>query len=822
MVVHTMVVFVAVLSLGFVAPLVQPFHIPSSTPSQRYYNYHSNPYYDGGAVFIPVSLGSIRRQRRQLRISQNVRLFGKISDETDETYERNLLANSVTVSLTCFLAGISLGAQVAIATTMTTIPSSSFEVIAEQQQQQRLLLSSPSSLTTTTTTATSSTGLLVSDLSLPSLPNFKFGGGGESSSQPVKQPEQQQVVPEPAVSTSNSQSGAVRVLESSTDTNKDGENSKPKKMGGFSLPEIPSFSNKQKEKATPEQSGILPEEVEVIPEPGITTQAVVSPKNNNSNEQKSKGGFSLPDLSRFKSSPPENASPSIAEPSSIPKDIAPPEQPTVIVDTQQSSPASSSSDNNDSSNKSPSKGGMFSLPELSTFKFDSNTKSTTSSSDKQPPIKSDKAPPASQFSLIPGLSNFKFPELPPPITTGPRPQVIAPPVKALFPGVSKSLTAPRTSTTEDGAAAKQQQRRPPVKTFAPGEIPKLNIERPKTNRAPRPERTDGGDSAALNPNPKLPILRSTTGYTTGPKPERIVPPPVPTPDGVEFPTFSLPVIVVPTPEETAKKLSEYNQNRDEAEQARRERYYEVKRQKEIAKEMKIREYDDMFRKEQEERDAYYGKKALENRMGVEELKREESSFIQKGIFSGGTLQPPMEKGGYVEGGAVAPMQIPAPSVPKIESIAPLGPSLAPPVERERFQGQYITPLEERTSAAASRKAYGDKQALRQAQEDVKRLEQRIDQQEKLDAIRAKRLEEEQLVRNRAEVNAMKLQQAKERNAEVRLKDAQELRERQQIKFEAARELREQAEFERRMTDIDKYTLRKEKVEEGKIERSLQK
>jgi len=245
--------------------------------------------------------------------------------------------------------------------------------------------------------------------------------------------------------------------------------------------------------------------------------------------------------------------------------------------------------------------------------------------------------------------------------------------------------------------------------------------------------------------------------------------------------------------------------------------------------MKIREYDDMFRKEQEERDRYYGQKALENRMGVEELKREESSFVQKGIFSGGTLQPPKETLQPpretlqpVEGGAVAPMQIAAPSVPKIESIAPLGSSLAPPVERERFQGQYITPLEERTSAAASRKAYGDKQALRQAQEDVKRLEQRIDQQEKLDAIRAKRLEEEQLVRNRAEVNAMKLQQAKERNAEVRLKDAQELRERQQIKFEAARELREQAEFERRMTDIDKYTLRKEKVEEGKIERSLQK
>jgi len=256
---------------------------------------------------------------------------------------------------------------------------------------------------------------------------------------------------------------------------------------------------------------------------------------------------------------------------------------------------------------------------------------------------------------------------------------------------------------------------------------------------------------------------------------------------------------------------------------RRERYYDVQRQKELAKQIKIREYDEMFRKEQEERDRFYGQKAINNRMGVEELKREERDFVQKGIFSTGALQVPRER--YPESGAVAPMQKgenAAAPVPKIGSIAPLGPSLVLPVEREKFQGQYVTPLEQRTSAAASRKAYGDQQALRQAQEDVKRLEQKIAQEEKLDAIRTKRLEEEQLVRNRAEVNAMKLQQAKERNAEIRLKEAQELRERQQIKIEAARELREQAEFERRMTDIEKFTLRKERVEQGIIERSLQK
>jgi len=838
-----------VLSLGVLPPThTHPFIVPSSTQYlYRHHNYNHN-HNHGHRPSLPVRL------RRSVRASSK--------DDNDERRNitrttaaggtRSRKRNEVAVAVggvTCFLAGISLGAQVVLATTTTTTTP-----LLEDR--------APSPSLTT--------GLLVSAdaLSLPDLSGFKFGFGGSAKEKEAPPspagtlPEASNERPEANVSESDKPSSA----DGKSGDNDGGKTNKS--GGGFSLPgnfklDFNKLGNNDNNK--PPEKELIPKPIPevIVPEPAVVVDTSPAPSTSSSTKSK---GLSLPDLSNFKFGNDKKPSEKVSDQEPIPKPI--PEvivlETPIVVDTAPSSdkiskgfslpdlsnfklgndnkptekapvpkpqiqipavkdpepnPAvdtarSSTAPTADDTDKKP-KG--FSIPNLSTFKFEIPTNTPP---DKQPATPTPKTTPSSsssnnQFAVFPGLSNFKLPSLPPPpppITTGPRPQTITPPSKVLFPDATKNF---RSISPTDRPKPKPL----PERTQRTGPDPNVPSLLKIPSRPPRPE-------PKPTPDPKPERATAPDG-----KPGLLKKPSLPTPGGGGggegsddgLPRLTFPTIVVPTPEEAAEKIERYTRERDEKEQSRRDQYFEAKRQKEEAKQMKIREYDEMFRKDQEERDRFYGQKALENRQNVEELKRTERDFVTKGIFSNSPLQIPNERGGEAEsgegagspevgGGGVA--------VPRVESAPPLPPTIEPP-QREKFQGQYITPLEERYSAAADRKAYSDKVALRKAREDVERLEQRISSEEKLGSIRAKRLEEEQLVRERAEVNAMKLQQAKERNAEIRLKQAQELRERQQINIEAARELREQADFERRMNDLDKYVDRKDKLQQIKIERSLE-
>lgn len=219
-----------------------------------------------------------------------------------------------------------------------------------------------------------------------------------------------------------------------------------------------------------------------------------------------------------------------------------------------------------------------------------------------------------------------------------------------------------------------------------------------------------------------------------------------------------------TPSQVSSRVQEALRERDSIEATRSERYAEAKRQKNAEKEAKLREYDELFRKDQEERDEFYGKKVLEARRELEDVKREDRELLTKGMFRYSPFQIPEERDG--EGG----MEV-------VDSNT---------VQKEEGGVEVAKP-------------------------------------EKAGSIASVRREEEELVRQRAEINAMKLRKAKEYNAQIKAEREEELRERSRERMEvveAARESREQARFERRIEDIGKYVSRKEKMEEGKRERSL--